>query len=156
MFTAQCSRPNVHGPMFTAQCSRPNVHGPSPEGVGSEKYDATSASMVALLKYGSGLPFHRLERDANTDAPNRLTNRSNPIRGEALSGIDMLECDRVDRRSLKRRLQLHQEIFKRCQIVELQPWPTRRREIDIGSASRFQENPRCRSEIGRASCRERV
>ena len=57
MFTAQCSRPNVHGPMFTAQCSRPNVHGPSPEGVGSEKYDATSASMVALLKYGSGLPF---------------------------------------------------------------------------------------------------
>jgi transposase len=33
-----------------------------PEGVGSEKYDATSGSMIALLKYGSGLPFHRLER----------------------------------------------------------------------------------------------
>lgn len=30
--------------------------------VGEEKYDATSASMMALLKYGSGMPFHRLER----------------------------------------------------------------------------------------------
>ncbi len=34
----------------------------APEGIGEEKYDATSASMVGLLKYGSGLPFNRLER----------------------------------------------------------------------------------------------
>ncbi len=33
-----------------------------PPGVGPEKYDATAASMIALLKYGSGVPFHRLER----------------------------------------------------------------------------------------------
>lgn len=33
-----------------------------PEGVGSEKYEATAAAMIALLKYGSGFPFHRLER----------------------------------------------------------------------------------------------
>jgi len=33
-----------------------------PPGVGPEKYDATSTSMVALLKYGAGVPFHRLER----------------------------------------------------------------------------------------------
>jgi transposase len=33
-----------------------------PEGVGPEKYDETSGSMIALLKYGSGFPFHRLER----------------------------------------------------------------------------------------------
>ena len=46
-------RCNLCGEMFTAE---------SPEGVGSEKYDETSASMIALLKYGSGLPFHRLER----------------------------------------------------------------------------------------------
>ena len=46
-------RCNLCGEVFTAQ---------APEGVGSEKYDATSASMVALLKYGSGLPFHRLAR----------------------------------------------------------------------------------------------
>jgi transposase len=29
----------------------------APAGVGEEKYDATSASMMALLKYGSGMPF---------------------------------------------------------------------------------------------------
>jgi transposase len=34
----------------------------APEGVGQEKYDAASAAMIGLLKYGTGLPFHRLER----------------------------------------------------------------------------------------------
>jgi transposase len=35
---------------------------PAPEGVGEEKYNPESAAMIALLKYGTGLPFHRLER----------------------------------------------------------------------------------------------
>jgi transposase len=35
---------------------------PVPAGVGPEKYDAASAAMIGLLKYGTGLPFHRLER----------------------------------------------------------------------------------------------
>jgi transposase len=34
----------------------------APEGVGSRKYDETAGSMIALLKYGSGFPFNRLER----------------------------------------------------------------------------------------------
>jgi len=33
----------------------------APEGIGDEKYDSASGAMVALLKYGSGLPFNRLE-----------------------------------------------------------------------------------------------
>ena len=33
-----------------------------PEGVGPEKYDETTAAMIALLKYGSGMPFYRLEK----------------------------------------------------------------------------------------------
>jgi transposase len=45
-------RCNLCGEMFTAE---------APPGVGSQKYDANSASMIALLKYGSGLPFYRLE-----------------------------------------------------------------------------------------------
>jgi transposase len=45
-------RCNLCGEVFTAE---------PPEGVGTEKYDATAASMIALLKYGSGFPFHRLE-----------------------------------------------------------------------------------------------
>jgi len=46
-------RCNLCGEVFTAD---------PPPGVGTEKYDATSTSMVALLKYGVGVPFHRLER----------------------------------------------------------------------------------------------
>jgi len=32
------------------------------EGVGPEKYDETTAAMIARLKYGSGMPFYRLEK----------------------------------------------------------------------------------------------
>jgi len=46
-------RCNACGQVFTAQ---------EPEGVGSQKYDETAAAMIAQLKYGSGVPFHRLEQ----------------------------------------------------------------------------------------------
>ena len=46
-------RCNLCGEIFTAA---------PPTGVGTEKYEATTGAMVALLKYGSGLPFYRLER----------------------------------------------------------------------------------------------
>jgi hypothetical protein len=46
-------RCHLCGKVFTAE---------SPPGAGTEKYDATAASMIGLLKYGTGLPFHRLER----------------------------------------------------------------------------------------------
>jgi hypothetical protein len=41
------------GQVFTAQ---------EPEGVGPEKYDETTAAMIAQLKYGAGTPFYRLEQ----------------------------------------------------------------------------------------------
>ncbi len=41
------------GQVFTAQ---------EPEGVGQEKYDETAGAMIAQLKYGSGVPFYRLEK----------------------------------------------------------------------------------------------
>ncbi len=34
---------------------------PEPEGVGPEKFDETAGAMIAQLKYGSGMPFARLE-----------------------------------------------------------------------------------------------
>jgi transposase len=46
-------RCNLCGEVFSAQ---------EPEGVGPEKYDETTAAMIALLKYGSGMPFYRLEK----------------------------------------------------------------------------------------------
>jgi transposase len=45
-------RCNLCGDVFTAA---------APEGVGEEKYDETAASMIALLRYGSGFPWNRLE-----------------------------------------------------------------------------------------------
>ncbi len=51
VYSLQKLRCNLCGKVFTAE---------APEGVGSQKYDATAASMIALLKYGSGLPFNRL------------------------------------------------------------------------------------------------
>jgi transposase len=44
-------RCNLCGKIFTAK---------SPEGIGEEKYDATAASMMAILRYGAGLPLNRL------------------------------------------------------------------------------------------------
>ena len=41
------------GQMFTAQ---------EAEEVGPEKYDETAGAMIAQLKYGSGVPFYRLEK----------------------------------------------------------------------------------------------
>jgi hypothetical protein len=33
-----------------------------PQGMGETKYDESAAAMIALLKYGCGLPFHRIQR----------------------------------------------------------------------------------------------
>jgi transposase len=47
-------RCNLCGEIFTAQ---------APVAIeGAEKYDATVASMIALLKYGTGQPFHRQDK----------------------------------------------------------------------------------------------
>jgi transposase len=45
-------RCNLCGDVFTAS---------APEGVGEKKYDETAASMIALLRYGSGVPWYRLQ-----------------------------------------------------------------------------------------------
>ncbi len=42
----------------------------APDHIGDEKYDAASGAMIALLKYGSGLPFNRLDQlQANLGVP---------------------------------------------------------------------------------------
>jgi hypothetical protein len=52
VYRLQKLRCHLCGKVFTAE---------PPEGVGSQKYDATVGSMIALLKYGSGMPFNRME-----------------------------------------------------------------------------------------------
>jgi transposase len=46
-------RCNLCGEVFTAQ---------PPDNVGTEKYDESAGAMIATLKYGSGMPFHRIEK----------------------------------------------------------------------------------------------
>ena len=46
-------RCNLCGQIFTAK---------APAGMNEEKYDTKATTMIALLKYGCGLPFNRLER----------------------------------------------------------------------------------------------
>lgn len=53
VYELQRLRCNLCGEVSTAR---------APKGVGNVKYDETAASMIGLLKYGSGLPFNRLER----------------------------------------------------------------------------------------------
>lgn len=50
VYHLQRLRCHLCGKVFTAQ---------PPEDAGARKYDATAGSMIALLKYGSGMPFNR-------------------------------------------------------------------------------------------------
>ncbi|MCC6652489.1 MAG: transposase [Candidatus Eisenbacteria bacterium] len=59
----ECLRCAACGVVYTAR---------APEEAQGEKYDETAASMMALLHYGAGMPFHRLERvqsDLDTPVP---------------------------------------------------------------------------------------
>jgi hypothetical protein len=53
VFEMERLRCNACCQMFTAA---------EPAGVGAGKYDTTAVAMIALLKYGTGMPFHRMER----------------------------------------------------------------------------------------------
>ncbi len=53
VYELEALRCNLCGEVFTA---------PPPAGVGTEKYDASAVGMIALLKYGSGVPFYRMQR----------------------------------------------------------------------------------------------
>jgi len=53
VFEMERLRCNACGEMFTA--------GP-PQSAGGEKFDPTAVAMIALLKYGTGMPFNRMER----------------------------------------------------------------------------------------------
>jgi transposase len=52
VYELQKLRCNLCGQVFTAL---------PPADAGDRKYDATAGSMIGLLKYGTGLPFHRLD-----------------------------------------------------------------------------------------------
>ena len=53
VFEMERLRCNACGEVFTAE---------EPEAAGADKYDETAIAIIALLKYGTGVPFQRLER----------------------------------------------------------------------------------------------
>ena len=53
VFEMERLRCNACGQVFTAD---------APSTAGPDKYDATAVAMIALMKYGTGVPFNRLER----------------------------------------------------------------------------------------------
>jgi transposase len=53
VFEMERLRCNACGEVFTAE---------EPETAGADKYDETAVAIIALLKYGTGVPFKRLER----------------------------------------------------------------------------------------------
>ncbi|HKU27720.1 MAG TPA: IS66 family transposase [Candidatus Sulfotelmatobacter sp.] len=52
VYELQRLRCNLCGEVYSAD---------APEGVGEDKYDESAAAMIAQLKYGTGMPFYRLE-----------------------------------------------------------------------------------------------
>jgi hypothetical protein len=52
VYELQRLRCNLCGEVYSAE---------APEGVGEDKYDESAAAMIAQLKYGTGMPFYRLE-----------------------------------------------------------------------------------------------
>ena len=53
LYTLEQLRCGLCGTLYTA---------PAPAGIGEGKYDPTAVSMLAVLRYGAGLPLHRIER----------------------------------------------------------------------------------------------
>lgn len=53
VFEMERLRCNACGEMFTAD---------EPPSAGTEKFDSSAVAMIALLKYGTGMPFHRMQQ----------------------------------------------------------------------------------------------
>ncbi len=68
-------RCNLCDKVFTAK---------APEGIGEQKYDETAVSMIALLKYGAGFPFNRLETlESNLGTPLPASTQWDLVEGAA-------------------------------------------------------------------------
>ena len=71
VFEMERLRCNACGQVFTAE---------EPESAGADKYDETAVAMIALLKYGTGVPFQAVGKAAGTS-------------GDAVAGDDAVGSD---------------------------------------------------------------
>jgi hypothetical protein len=83
VYRLQKLRCHLCGKVFTAA---------APAGVGEQKYDHTVASMIGLLKYGSGLPFNRMERlQGNCEIPLAASTQWGIVSAAAALGVSAYE-----------------------------------------------------------------
>jgi transposase len=77
IYELQKLRCHLCGEVFTA---------PAPVEAGAAKFDATAGSMIGLLKYGSGLPFNRLDGlQGNLEVPLPASTQWDIVRGVAVN-----------------------------------------------------------------------
>jgi transposase len=82
-------RCNLCGEIFEAE---------APASVGEKKYDETAAAMIALLKYGSGVPFYRLEGlEASLGIPLPASTQWEIV--EEIAGVIRPACDELLRQA---------------------------------------------------------
>ena len=74
VFEMERLRCNACGQIFTAD---------EPEAAGPDKYDETAVAMIALLKYGSGVPFQPIGKAASNNWECRCRRRRSGILSEA-------------------------------------------------------------------------
>jgi transposase len=75
-------RCNLCGEVFTAEV---------PAEVGPDKWDESAASMMALLKYGTGMPFHRIEQlQKSLGIPIPASTQWEMVKGAAEEGIEVV------------------------------------------------------------------
>jgi hypothetical protein len=81
-------RCNACGQIFTAQ---------EPEGIGPDKYDETTGAAIGQMKYGSGIPFYRLEQ---LEELIRQAAESEVLHNDDTSmRVLRLECEAADERT---------------------------------------------------------
>ena len=70
VFEMERLRCNACGQIFKAD---------EPEGAGPDKYDETAVAMIALLKYGTGVPFSAIGKDSRNSWECRCRQRRSGI-----------------------------------------------------------------------------
>jgi transposase len=84
VYECQSLRCGSCGALFTAQ---------APEGVGGKKYDESAGSTIAVLKYGHGFPFYRLEHlQASLGIPLPASTQWELVAQKAQSVLQVYEC----------------------------------------------------------------
>jgi transposase len=123
-------RPPLAATVFELQKLRCNLcqeifEARAPKGVGRRKYDETAASMIALLKYGGGFPFNRLEKLQNSAGVPLPASTQWDIVRDAVRGLSPAHEE------LKRQAAQGKVIHNDDTTMKILAWTGKRREASV-------------------------